>query len=156
MDHKNLSLPSKEHLTIRLSSSAELLLTGIVNIAEKSSSPVISVTNVPAAVLDSRTYRVKSTDNKDLHEVASLFGVPNEELELFRFIIPLGNNKWHVTALAFERAKYNKSSRLKKFFLRATPLQALVAISITFVGILAAVLVTLLTILVNLRQLMVP
>lgn len=152
MDYFPINLPSKEHLTLRLSKSAGQLLATIVEVAKHSDTPVVSVTSRAPGV-NTYQFQVFSDDETYGKTIENLHGVPKDELILFKFVTPLPNHSVYVTPLAFERAGYDAANEVSKFFQRTTPVQYLIAIGSVMVIVLLALLGTLFGILANLQQL---
>src|SRR5258708_3394707 len=120
-----VKIPDKAHLTVRLSPSADKVLDGIVSVAEKSKSPVVIIMSVRGPIRGTFIFSVKGIDGMYHEEVSEVYGVPIKELELFRFLIPLDNEAFHVTPLAAERIDYLKASKLRKYYLRTPPIHSL-------------------------------
>lgn len=147
-------VPSKEHLSVNLSSSADTLLRVIVDICSESDTPVISVSQHSGERNNSFFFIVNSVNTNNSKTTPNLFGLPLRELELFDFIIPLSKTTFHVTPLAFKRAEYKGASFLKRFLMKTTSVQALLAALIGMVTLVFGVLSFIFNLLNSLIQLL--
>lgn len=149
-----MNIPSKEHLNVNLSNSADRLLLAIVSICLVSDTPVVFISSQSGTIANSWTLAIQSVSTNHSQEAANLFGDPLKELELFAFVIPLSKNTYHVTPLAFKRVEYLNASKLQRFWMRTTSIQALLAALIGILTLVFTALVAIVNLLNSLRSLL--